>query len=251
MGVSWLKKGADAQSAMKSEEAQKAAAQAAKSKMWGFYLKNGESAEITFVDGDLNSDGTLNALMYREHRIFANGSWNNTYVCVADEGPCPLCEGGDTPSLVAVLTVIDHRVVPSKKEAGKTYTNTPKLFVMKMGTYKLLQKYASKMGGLSGVRFEVSRTGDKEPAVGDVFIPGEKGNPEVLAKQYTRTYEKDGKQITESVFKAADYEKELPYHSADDLRQMGFGNAVLNHSGGGSTLPTGAGPTAEDMSKHL
>jgi hypothetical protein len=46
--------------------------------------------------------------MFYEHRVRLNGEWEN-YICTAEADqsqPCPICEGGDRPSLVGVMTVI-------------------------------------------------------------------------------------------------------------------------------------------------
>lgn len=247
MAVSWIKSGAAAQQAVKEDTAKKEAKAAERGKLFRFWLKPGEDASITFVDGSLNPDNTLNALMYREHMTQVGGEWTQ-FVCVSDVEPCPLCEDGDDPSLVAVLTVIDHREYTSKK--GVKYKDTQKLFVMKMGTYQQLSKLAAKRGGLAGWRVDVSRTGDKSPNVGDVFdFVGEPPKDlKELEQKYTRTYQKDGKDVTESVFYAAEYEKELPFFPATTLREMGFGNTPLSH--GNSAAPA-AGDSKASMEENL
>jgi hypothetical protein len=45
--------------------------------------------------------------MYYEHTVKVNGKWEN-FACVKElEGECPICESGDSPALVGLLTIID------------------------------------------------------------------------------------------------------------------------------------------------
>lgn len=83
--------------------------------------------------------------------------------------------------------------------------------------------------------------------MGNVFDFTEKElDLNVLKAKYTRTYQKDGKDVSETVFTAAEYEKELPFFPAATLREMGFGTQPLNHSGGGAPAAS-----ATDMEQHL
>ncbi len=143
--------------------------------MWRFWLKPGEEATITFVDGDLSPEGFLLPPRFYEHNLYLNGKHNNMFVCPEKTSPesgekCPICEDPqERPSLVALFTVIDHRVFLSKE--NKQITNRPKLFVAKTQTVEMLNKLAAKLGGLSGQTFDVSRsTSEKSPSVGDLFM---------------------------------------------------------------------------------
>lgn len=228
MAISWAKKGADAQKMIKEEEERKKLEAEQRGRLYRYFLKPSEDAKLTFVDGNLTEDGNLDALVYREHCIMHNGKWTD-FVCVADDEPCPLCESGDKPNLVSALTVIDHRTYTGKKD--KVYKDTRKLFIFKQATYKMLQKFAVKRGGLAGCTFDVSRTGEKEPNVGDVFDFNHKElDLSVLQKQYVREVEINGVKTMQCQFEAADYEKELPYFNAAALREMGYGNSKLSHA---------------------
>lgn len=230
---SWAKRGKAAQQAMDTYEKDAEKHFAEMNRMWRFWIPKGETAPITFVDGNLLPDGTLDILTFREHSVQVNGEWDQ-FVCIAETEPCPLCEGGDFPSLVGVLTIIDHRTYKSKKGKG-VYKDTPKLFVAKKNTIKLLQQMATKRDGLAGCRFDVSRLNDNDPNVGGSFDFESKTPVEKLAKELTRK-SKDGK--TETVFKPADYEKEIQYKEADELRAKGFGS--------GKPIGSEAAPDAEE-----
>lgn len=202
---SFLKTGQQAKEAFEKEETK---AQISKDRPFRFFLKNGGESQITFLDGDLDADGVLSLPFFYEHfeRI---GGRPQTFVCVMDEEPCPICEGGSQPSFVGALTVIDHSTYEGKD--GKVYKDQVRLFVPKRGTIKQLQKLAEKRGGLRGCRFDVSRTGDKEPAVGNVFDFTEK----LTEAQLVATYGEKSK--------ALDYSVAPGYLPASELRKLGFG----------------------------
>lgn len=222
MSASWLSKGVETAKAMEQEEADQQARYEASKKMWRFFLKPGEEARITFVDGEMTQHGTLDAVSFKEHMVFRNGKWEN-YICTfKNEGTCPICDTDDRPSWVAALTIIDHREFKSKT-GDKTYKDTPKLFICKKDTFKTLQHLAAKRGGLAGCTFDVIRGGKKTAAVGSQFDFISKGDLDELAGAYIRK-DDEGKEY--SLFQPADYAKELTYIDADTLKKMGFGIAI-------------------------
>lgn len=223
--ASFLKKGKAAKEAFDKEETK---AQINKDRPFRFFLKNGGESSITFLDGNLE-DGALNIPYFYEHFVKISGRAQN-FVCTQDEEPCPICEGGDSPSFVGVLTVIDHSSYTGKD--GKEYKDQVRLFVPKRGTIKQLQKFAEKRGGLRGCRFDVSRTGDKEPAVGNVFDFTEKLTEQQLVKTY-------GEKAT-----PLDYSKALGYLPAKDLRKLGFGSMH-------APIGAEAGAGGDDFDKQL
>lgn len=256
MPVNWLKKGAESAAVAQKEAAVAEQRKSEMGKMWRFWLKDEEEARITFVDGDLCPEGFLLPPRFYEHNVYLNGSWNNFYVCPemtgGDEGEkCPLCESGDRPSLVALFTVIDHRIFESKD--GKKYTNVPKLLAAKAYSFEMLNKLAMKRGGLAGCTFDVSRIGEKAASIGSLFDFVEKTDVETLKAKYTETFkDKDGKNVTVSRFVPANYETEITYRTSQELRQLGFGKPVT--SGG---APAGFGSTqqqpqvAQNYAQHL
>ena len=226
MAVSWMKKGAEAQKEIEKADQEQALKQQQNRKMWRFWLEKGEEAPVTFVDGNLTPEGILDIITYREHQIFMAGSWNNFFVCTEGVEPCPICEGGDSPSLVGVLTVIDHRQTKSK-DGTKTYTNQRRLFVAKKDTVKMLQNIAAKRGGLAGARFDIMRQGDRSAAVGSNFDFIEKSPIEELRKKYTQEIiAEDKSKKTVTLFEPADYEKEINFVPAAQLRELGFGTKM-------------------------
>lgn len=226
--MSWFKKGADAAAAFQKDEQEAQQKFEAGKRAWRFWVKEGEEARITFVDGALTKEGFLDVISYKEHRLLRNGSWNNFYVCTQEaEGSCPICEEGDAPARVAVLTVIDHRKIvgKKKKEDGSPviYQNVPKLFVAKTDTIKLLTTMAQKRGGLSGCTFDVLRMGNRAPSVGSQFDFIDKQPATVLRGQFTTMV--DGKKAT--LFKPLNYEEEIKYYTVAELRKLGFGTSIV------------------------
>lgn len=230
---SWMMAGKKAAHAFDEEEKKAEQKKAESSKLFRFFLKPGEGAEITFVDGDLDDDGVLMAPIYREHRLHINGSWNNHFVCTSDEELCPICEGGDEPSLVATFTVIVHTPYKGK---NKVYKDVKKLLIAKRNTYKMLQKIATKRGGLAGCTFDVSREGDKDAAVGGLFDFSEKHTLEELAAHYK-----------DADFTPANYEEELPYVSAKELREQGFGGPGTPSNAAFEDEPAAGGVSDDDL----
>lgn len=224
---SWMKTGAKAQAMLEEDEKKAEERAAANNKMRRFYLPAGKECKITFLDGKLDADGVLDAPMFLEHQVYKDGSWKNWFTCVKEEEPCPICEGGNDSQLVAIFTVIDHSEYKSPT-TGKVYKDTRKLFVCKRNTFKMLQKKAAKQGGLAGCTFDVSRTGDKDPSVGNDFDFCEKRGKSALLEAYPHLKDELG---------PANYEEEIIRLTADELREMGFGGKVIGnekpHSGSG------------------
>jgi hypothetical protein len=234
MAVSWMKKGEASAAAAKQDQAEAAKRREEQGKLWRYFLKPKEEGSLTFVDGDLSPEGFLLPPRYYEHNLYLNGSWNNHFVCPEKTNPeagqkCPICEGGDRPTLVALFTVIDHRVFTSKNDSAKQYTDTVKILAAKPPTFEMLNKIAQKRGGLAGARFDVSRLTDKDAAVGSMFDFMEKLDVEGLKAKYVRevTDEKTKEKKKICFFVPANYETEIIYRDETELRQLGFGKPVV------------------------
>lgn len=206
--VGFLKKGAEAQEAFEKEQKK---IEEQQNQVYRFWLGVGAETQITFLDGNLDADGVLDCPMFHEHQVFQAGNWTN-YTCVKEDEPCPICATGDQSKLVAVFTVIDHTEFTSKK-TKKTYKDSIKLFACKQGTFKLLQKLATKRGGLTGITFDVSRSTDKSAGCGDMFDFVEKNTLEDLKK----TFGTPDKLIEPLV-----YEEVIQYRTAEELAEYGW-----------------------------
>jgi hypothetical protein len=244
MGVTWMKMGAESTALAKADALAQEMRKNQQGKLFRYWMAVGEEGRATFVDGVLTNEGYLEPPRYYEHQLFLNGSWQNWFVCPQMTAPhlgetCPVCLSKDTPSLVSVFTVIDHREFISKKDPTKKYKDTLKLFVAKSSTMEMLQKIASKKGGLAGCTFDISRIGDKSPPVGSMFDFVEKQELDVLQQKYTREEvdPKTNAKMIKSIFVPADYEKEIEFLSAEELMKLGLGAGLSAPKVSGYTPP--------------
>lgn len=257
MAFTFLKRGAESAKLAARAAAEAEQRRSEQGKMFRFWMKEKEEARITFVDGELATEGPLAGYpdphRYFEHNLFLNGVWNNFFVCPEKTNPdsgdkCPICESGDKPALVALFTIIDHRQIQSSKDKTKVWKDTKKLLVAKPQTYELLTKHAIKRGGLAGCTFDASRVGDKSASVGSMFDFVEKKSIEELKKIYMieKVDPKTNQKIKVTNFTPADYEKEIVYRSGEDLKKYMDSTADIPFKG----TPSGSGGEA-DYSKEL
>lgn len=214
MAITFMKTGKEAQALRSREEAAKEAAMNRGTRVQRFWMPKESERQITFLDGALDEDGIFMQPSYMEHQMQINGDWKNWFVCTADNEPCPLCDNGNRPSLVTLFLAIDRTGYVSKK-TGNTVKDYLILLAAKQQSYKMLLKKATKLGGLAGVTFDVSRTGDQSPAIGNDYDFVERVSDEDVAKI-----------LAEHELTVPKYEDLITYRSADELRKMGFGGAA-------------------------
>lgn len=213
MAVNFLKKGkaaheAVAQADLETEQKKLSAS------VFRFYLPEDKESQITFLDGDLDDDGLIDTCTMWEHQLKLNGSWKNWFVCTRDNEPCPICEGGNGSSLVALFSVIDHSEWKDSNDI--VHKNERKLFVAKRDTLKLLQKIATKRGGLAGARFDVSRVSGKDANVGGAFDFVDKTPLGNIAAMHS---------IKPDQAIPFDYGEVIHYRTAAELIKLGLGGS--------------------------
>lgn len=261
---SWLQTGNASKKLQEQEEIEAQKRKEESGKMFRFYVKKGEEARITIIDGELDADGYLNPPRFYEHTIEIAGKME-TYVCPEKTNPeagdsCPLCASGDRPSLISLFTCIDHREVPSK-DGTKMYRDTPKLLALKPKGFELLAHKAKKYGGLAGCTFDVARLGDNSVATGDNYDLVIKTPVEELQPKYVHQVD-DGKghKTQQTFFVPANYEEEIVFRTGEQLRELGLGtvSAATTQSKGGYVAPSKAyaneqeqNTPATDYSKEL
>ncbi|TAJ84523.1 hypothetical protein [Reyranella sp.] len=217
---SWMMRGKAAHEAYARDAAEQEVRREAQRRLHRFRIDVNEPARITFLDGALDEDGLLAVPSLYEHTVQLAGRWA-TFVCVGGGAePCPICDSGRPPALVAAFTVIDHRPYTIRRgpKAGTVVVDQRKLFVAKKSTLAKLQFKATTLGGLDGVTMAVTRldTGDGlSPGVGTEFDFVERTPLDVLAEKYG----------AEGV--PANYEQEFPYLPASRLIQLGLGRAPV------------------------
>jgi|GEM_PF-6591143 len=248
MAKSWLKKGAAAQAAMNEENEER---EREFNSLWRYYLRPEEEGMVTFLEGDLITHGPqagmFDVTYVREHRVSVPGKKvPDYYVCVAEEEECPLCATDNRSSYVGLFTVIDHNPY-TNPTTGKTTKNRKKILAAKSGTLKrLIRKAKANGNSIEGSTFSVSRSDQRSATVGDEFT-------------LVGTYSLDaiGKKLDPKDPKAAvapaDWEKELVYLSAEQLRTKfhvdapsgpGY-NAPTSESDGGFGAKPGGGDDDE------
>lgn len=219
---SWMLRGKAAHEAYARDAAEQEVRREAQRRLHRFRIDVNEPARITFLDGALDEDGLLAVPSLYEHAVQLAGRWA-TFVCVGGgPEPCPICDSGRPPALVAAFTVIDHRPYTIRRgpRAGTVVVDQRKLFVAKKGTLARLQLKASTLGseGLAGATLAVTRldSGDGlSPGVGTEFEFLDRTPLDVLAERYG----------AEGV--PADYEQEFPYLPASRLIALGLGRAPV------------------------
>jgi hypothetical protein len=249
-GASWMKRGTESAAIAKQEEQAVIARKDEQYLMWRFYLKPGTEADITLVDGDLNPEGFLLPPRYYEHTMYIGGKYVN-YVCPEKTNPssgdkCPICEEpSERAALVALFTCIDH--TPHTGKNGVVHKDRAKLIVAKSRSFEMLNTLATKMQGLAGMRFSVSRSKDeKSPSIGDTWIPMGKSPIEELKAKYVQELvdPKTNAKTKSTIFVPADYEKEVIYRTGDELRLLGLGKPQM----GTNTTPMGG---SGEFASHL
>lgn len=130
-------------------------------KLW---LKAGATKSIVFVDD--------NPACLHEHSPKINGSWGNSYTCLRDMYPDDVacCEilGQDTRHFVGYFTVIDMDQWKDKK--GNLHEFEIKLLPAKVKSLKMIEhKKVSRENRLAGRIFNIRRTDDKSPSIGDDY----------------------------------------------------------------------------------
>jgi len=255
---SWLKRGADS-TKMAQQEQQEFEQRQSGNRVFRFSLEPKEEAPITFVDGDLNPSGFLEPVRFYEHNLQLNGKWFNFFICPEKTAPeggqdnkCPICEGGDRPYLASAFTVIDHRVVHSKKDATKTYVNQRRLLIAKPQSFELLNKLAMKRGGLATARFDVSRMTKEDFSIGNVFDFIEKTDVKLLKDKYFQETvdPKTNVKTKTTIFIPFDYESEFKFKTGVELRKLGWGKPNTVGMTGFENQPSSSG-NAPDYSKQL
>lgn len=248
---SWMMKGKELKDAHIAEQAKADLQKETQGAMYRFRMPINQEREVIFLDGNLDGDGMIESMGFYEHNMQLAGKYQQ-FTClngVPGMGPCPICEAGNKPALVNLLTVLNLTPYTIKHgpKAGTVIPYSRQLFVMKKTTLGKLQFKASKIGGLLGKKFTITRldTGDgKSPAVGTEFewnpIQLDDGSSinQLTKEQLVAMFGDDGK--------PADYEKEIPLLSADKLIALGAGKAP---TGPGYEPKVAGGGNGIDMSK--
>jgi len=214
---SWFKKGDEG---FNSKRSQDTAAKLRKEKgITRFFLKEGESAKVVFVDET--------PFFCNVHQLKVGDSWRNFVTCTRDFAPCPVCNDGHKATYVAHLTCIDTREFDLKD--GKKVKNRKVLYPAKGSTILKLEDLKKKYGGLKGLAFNIKRYTKDDPNCGSDLEKLGKVDLSKLGKDATVPY---------------DYMKVLAPPTEEELAAVGIGSVIA-----GSTEDLGS--TDADLNELL
>ena len=131
---------------------------------WRFFLKNGETAKIVFLD-----DACIGC---NEHVVRnAPGSPPDFFTCIGglekDDPTCPLCMAS-APYFIGSWTIMDNRSWTDKE--GKIHKFQKRVLCAKTQAAQKYKEFSLKHGGLRGCLFEVARGVSQQAwTVGDVI----------------------------------------------------------------------------------
>lgn len=139
-------------------------------KLRRFFCANNGSAAIVFLD-DFNArfkhEGVeipVVPFAFYEHCVQVDGDFKNPHFYTCTGRGCPLCQQKYTKKQVFALTVLN---LWKDKEGNEKASK--QLFVMPRQTTLLLDAKMKNKGNLAGLKYTVSRSGDKAPRVGNDF----------------------------------------------------------------------------------
>ncbi len=165
-----------------------------------------------------------------EHALKINEKWKgNEHTCRKGIGDsvCPLCQSGANRYYVGFLTILDHTGFEDKE--GKQHTNLRRLFPMKSDTLNRFAKFKERKKSLVGWKVEVTRSGKKSPAVGDMFDFIEKVDPFEDKEFWFISKANGGKKKPPEVY---DYREILEPMSVKEMLSIGSGGYGGDKSGG-------------------
>lgn len=168
-----------------------------------FWMPKDSEKTITFVDDTtvLCGETTITSpLFIEEYQINLNGHWRNWFTRPFKPEDDLLKEMGYRASRVAIFTIIDHSEWTDKK--GTLHKDELKLFVVKRSApiYKQIEKLMGRHGSLRGRQFNVSRMGDKSPAVGSMLEYLDHKEPQEIPFNYLEVLKPKTREEIEAIF---------------------------------------------------
>jgi hypothetical protein len=178
---------------------------------------------------------------FYEHCLQVDGDYMNQHFFTCLGRNCPLCQAKIAKKQVFAFTVLNLW----KKEGDDKEHATKQLFICTSQTAMLLEGKMQKKGNLRGLKYSVSRTGDKAAKVGNDFEYEENVGeqlkalyPEVDTSPYNSTAE-EAMEYYKNLFMPkpeADIRAFMEKYSYDDGYVFNKNNATPIHkpSGGGT-----------------
>lgn len=190
-------------------------------KVTPFMLKPGGSVELVTLDAVECFDYSVDL----HSRFKMNGSFNNHAVCIAklDERGCPLCEAlEERGKWFAVGTVLDGSEwkIPSGKRKDEIITHQRRLLLVNNRQLEGFKRLGTKLRGLRGEIFDVSREIDQKSArIGSQWIPTTKLTEAEMIEKYSKAAAQYGLS-PEKYIQPFNYEEVLAPKSYEELTRI-------------------------------
>lgn len=143
-----------------------------------FYLREGDSAEIQFIEHE--------PVMVRAHSVEIRPRFWRFFPCIG-EG-CPLCIDGTTPSFRVVFNVVDFRGTWDRDKGAFDGKPIVKIWWMSGTTAAVFEKLSHKELGLNGYKYEVTRFGSGSTTT---YLPQEIEERELTKEEMVMAYDRE------------------------------------------------------------
>jgi hypothetical protein len=183
-------------------------------KPFRFYVPIGDTRRIIVCDE------TPDFFLYEHALKDAEGRWGRLFTgCVKTFDNCPVCEATARESYYAmVLTIIDLTPFPTRD--GDTVEFSRKLLIVKPAQQKKFLRFFAKEGTLRGAMFDMTRDGDKDPAIGNDIEFVEFVEEDELATFHRSWKDKEGKKHEEDCDEVYAYEELFEEPTTELLRAV-------------------------------
>ena len=135
--------------------------QRAKAMATRFYVKDGASRTVIFLDEEPTS--------VHEYTIQQGSDWKNREFVTRPDGSDPFLKAGLKAEKMYVWSILDVTPKPAENGRPPERQEFKKLFVCRPDIAKLLYDKAKNWGGLLHKPVKISRSGKRTPAVGSDF----------------------------------------------------------------------------------
>lgn len=184
-----------------------------------FRMASGETKQVVILDDKPDF------FQYEHNAKDADGKWRIFSGCVKESDNCPACSALGKESYYAMyLTVLD--LTPFELRSGETVAFSRKLLVVKNQQQKKFMRMYEKEGTLRGMILDLTRDGDKEPAIGnDIEFVDWMPEDELLT--YVREWtDREKKRHIDNCHEPFDYETIFPEPTTEGLRAQFGGSAA-------------------------
>jgi uncharacterized membrane protein YgcG len=204
-----------------------------------FSIEAGETRRILFLD-------SVPFTSYF-HNLWNLAKVSDDVLCLAKNKldmarGCPLCDAREWARFIGWFTVIDIGLVTlnngnvevspyrGKKDTSKTYSCMKRMLGAHRGSEEqpgmliTLRNLAARQGGmLEGTVWDVSRSGEKSPRSGNVFLPIGKIPMGEVREYLIREYGADERNLKGEALESFNWKKEFPTMPFEQMQRLASG----------------------------